>query len=90
MKTERKSLQSTKPDVDILVQDLNNYFPISKQPNVKLNQVYYALIDLQFIVTEYIDLTGCFLKRSLQGNKYILVGYHFDSNYIHSIPIKSR
>ena len=46
MKMEYKGLQSTKPDIDILVWDLNDCFPALENPNVKSNQVYYTLIDL--------------------------------------------
>ena len=90
MKIEYKGLQSTKPDMNISAQDLNDCFPALENPNAKSNQVYYTIIDPQSIVTAYVDLTDCFPKRSLQGNKCILVGYHFDSNYMHDIPIKSR
>ena len=36
------------------------------------------------------DLTGRFPKRPSRGNEYILVGYHYDGNYIHGIPVKDR
>ena len=36
------------------------------------------------------DLTGRFPKRSSQGNQYILVGYHYDANYIIGMPVKNR
>ena len=36
------------------------------------------------------DLTGRFPQRFSQGNQYILVGYHFDENYITGIPLESR
>jgi len=34
------------------------------------------------------DLIGCFPKKSSRGNKYILVGYYYNANYIHGIPLK--
>ena len=39
---------------------------------------------------EYIDLIGWFLKRLSQGNKHIMVGYHYDPNYILAILLKNR
>ena len=36
------------------------------------------------------DLAGRFLRKSLQGNEYILVGYHYDANYNRAILIKNR
>ena len=38
----------------------------------------------------YIDLTRQFPKQSSRDNEYILVSYHYDSNYILGIPIKNR
>ena len=35
-------------------------------------------------------MTGRFPMRSSQGNEYILVGYHYNGDYIHRIPIKNR
>ena len=36
------------------------------------------------------DLTGLFPKRSSSENQCILVGYHYDGNYVHGTPIKIR
>ena len=37
-----------------------------------------------------VDLTGLFPKKFSQDNEHILVAYHYDSNYIHSHPLKDR
>ena len=36
------------------------------------------------------DLAGHFPKKFSRDNKYILVVYHYDSNYIHSHQVKDR
>ena len=36
------------------------------------------------------DLTGRFPKKSSRGNKYIMVVYNYDANYIHGLPLKNR
>ena len=36
------------------------------------------------------DLTGRFPKWSSHKNEYILVGYYYDGNYIHSILVKDQ
>ena len=36
------------------------------------------------------DLIDRFPQRSSRGNKYILVGYHYDSNVIYDILIQNR
>jgi len=69
---------------------MQDYLPLPNIPNLKINAVYYALIDLSKLSTGYIDLTRRFPKRLSRDNKYILVVYYYDRNYIHSIPVKNR
>ena len=88
MKTERKGLQSTKSNVTTSIQESLDFFPPSDRPNVKTNQVCHALVDRISLTTSYIDITGLFLKRSSSGNQHVLVGYHYDGNYIHGTLIK--
>lgn len=90
MKTNLQGLQSTKSDEITPLQESLDFFLPSDRPNVKTNQVCYALIDRNYLTTAYMDLTGRFPKRSSRGNQYVLVGYHYDSNHIHGIPIKIR
>ena len=89
-----KKLKNKYPgtSLDKLVQkDIeDDAFPISPVPNVKTNEVLYALIKEDNIEGAAFDLTGRFPQRSSSGNQYILVGYHFDANYIEGIPLKSR
>ena len=93
MNSERQGLQSTKlhsTNTSNSALDLDDYFPSSDSPNVKTKSVCYALVNLEEISTAYIDLTGRFPKKSLRGNEYILVGYHYDGNCILGEPIKDR
>ena len=68
---------------------LNSFLP-SPVSNIKSNDVAYTIIDKNDIFTAYIDLTGRFPMRSSRGNQYILVGYHFDDNFIYGKGIKDR
>ena len=90
--SERKGLQSTQsiPDKEQEENDDKDSFPLSNVSNVRTDDVCYAIVNPQEVNTGYIGLTGQFCKRSSRGNKYILVGYHFDDNYIRGIPIKNR
>lgn len=38
----------------------------------------------------YMDLTGKFPYTSAEGNKYLLVAYHFDVNAHKAEPIENR
>ena len=84
----------TKPGqtiADTLKQDINeDHFPPSPTPNVKTNNVCYAIIDKEEISTAYTDLTGRFPMRSSQGNQYVMVAYHYDANLIYGKAIKDR
>ena len=65
-------------------------FPSSNNPNIEINHVCYVLINPQEVIIGYIDLTGRFPKRLVIENQYILIGYHYNTNHIRSIPIKNR
>ena len=69
---------------------MQDYFPLSDTPNIRSNMACYALIDYSQSSIGYINLTGRFPKRSSCRNEYILIGYHYDRNYIHGIPVKNR
>ena len=59
-----------------------DHFLISEVPNTRTNYVYYTIIDLEEVVTWYMDLTGYFPRRSSCSNEYIMVAYYFDTNHI--------
>ena len=69
---------------------LDDAFPQYNVPNVKTNDVVYQIIDPRKMDKAYIDLAGQFPYMSRQGNQYILVGYHYDGNYIAATPLKRR
>ena len=52
------------------------------------NLLFCKTVDLSGKI--YTDQTGRFPVTSSQGNKYILVAYHFDSKTIHAEPLKTR
>ena len=102
---ERQNLQSTKnnnPSTTLLQQatstspslkhedDDKDYFPSPETPNVKTKNVIYAVIDTRKLGQASMDLTGKFPYISRRGNQYILVGYHYDANYIAAVPVKRR
>ena len=74
-------VKSTYPQEDITLKE-NNY--------IKNYDVYYALVDLPELVAGFINLTGYFPQRSLLGNEYIFIRYHFNTNHIRAISIKNR
>ena len=57
-------------------------FPPSDLPIIKTHQVISSIIQSSHSGIGYTDLTGQFNFRSSRGNKYILIGYHYDANTI--------
>ena len=96
MKKQRKNLQSTKTKGSLTSSTttpkaaLQEHFPESPTPNTKNHQVAYIVIDKDELNTAYQDLTGRFPIRFTQGNEYILIGYHYNSNCIIAHPVKNR
>ena len=85
MKQERSGLQSTKDETNELEDD---WCPTPDTPNVRTKDVVYAVLREEDVA--YIDLPGKFPRRSRQGNRYLLICYHYDGNMIWAEPIKSR
>ena len=69
---------------------MTDAFPSSPDPNLRTNQVAYAIIDPDNMINGYFDLAGKFPQRSSSGNQYVLVGYNFDANSILATPFKNR
>ena len=63
LKSELQSLKHTS-NVNSASQNYQDHYPISDQPNVRHNQVCYALINPSSSVTGYMDLIRRFPKRS--------------------------
>ena len=92
---ERQNLQSTKlklhtPDTVKQEEDehIDDFFPLSNAPNVKTHDVAYRIIQFQPSGKAYVDLTGRFPYSSSRGNQYLMVGYHYDSNFVMAEAIK--
>ena len=69
---------------------MQDLFSNSKISNIRTNQVCYAILNSEKIVTRCMDLIGRFPRRLLRENEYILLGYHYDTNHIRVIPMKNR
>ena len=91
--TERQGLKSTSSTIvppETEEEIMQDYFPLSDQPNIKTNAACYVLIHPNNDSTACIDLTIRFPKRSSRGNECILAGYHHDANCILGHPMKNR
>ena len=74
---------------EILQVDLDDdSFPVSPTPNIKTNYVAYMIINRSDISTAYTDLTGQFPCKSISGNEYVMVAYHYNGNTIIGCPLK--
>ena len=89
MYAERKELQSTKSKDKEKKEEMDSFFALDK-PNIRVNYVYYTIIDPNETITRYLELTRRFPKQSSRRNRYIMVSYYYDANYIRDIPIKNR
>ena len=63
---------------------LKDTFPPSTSPNIKTNNVIYAIIEAEDTISSYFYLTGRFPQHTSRGNWYLIV----DTNSILEIPIK--
>jgi hypothetical protein len=61
-------------------------------PTIKQNNIFIKIYDVEddTMGLIYIDQTGCFPKKNSQGNQYIMVLAHIDSNAILAEPMKYR
>lgn len=68
LNTKKQGLKSTKlkqsNNKTIAAQDDTDYFPSSLIPNIKTNDVCYAIFDLAVVTAGYMDFTGSFPKTS--------------------------
>ena len=80
---ESKSLHSTKTNKDIV--------PSQYPDNVKAHENLCAIFGSNELASKsYSDQTGKFPIKSSQCSQYIFIMYHYDTNTIHAVPIKSR
>ena len=86
----KRDLPSDKNSREVVQKEiLDDAFPLSVKPNVKTASVIYALVRSKDGLG-YIDLTGRFPVKSSSGNQYIFLLYDYDSNTIHTRPLRSR
>ena len=57
---------------------------------MKTNEIMFKLFDTSETGITYNDQTGRFPYRSSQGNEYIMLAYHYDTNIILLQPVKNR
>lgn len=67
--------------------DLNTIQENNNQPT---HNAFITLTTTQNIHHSYSDIIGRFPVQSASGNQYMFLYYHYDANYIHAVPIKSR
>ena len=58
--------------------------------NSKSYDIICTVIEARSLHKHYSDKTVKFPVKPSSGNQYIFIMYHFDTNSIHAIPIKSR
>ena len=81
---QKKELQSEKEPEPEPGQD--QFTPSAQSEGTNL----VFLKKVNFTGKNYTDQTGRFKSTYSQGNKYILVAYHYYSNTIHTEPFKTR
>jgi hypothetical protein len=64
--------------------------PGQEPENIKTGNIMCSITTLNDVAKSYSDQTGKFPIISSRGHKYIFVFYHYDTNTIICIPIKSR
>ena len=69
---------------------IDNMSPAQEPNNIKTNDIMCTIATMDNICKSYSDQTGKFPIISSRGHKYIFVFYHYDTNTILGIPIKSR
>ena len=80
MKSERQGVRSTK--------ELKKKKYLQPEPLKKEHDMFVKILDLKEVM--YTDQTGKFPYLSSKGNRYVMVGYHIDANYIFQEPMKNR
>ena len=76
--------KTTKDDIN------NNSFASSSLPNIKTHDIVYSIVEASPKDLAYNDLIGCFPYKSSRGNKYIFVGFDYNTNIILVESINSR
>ena len=62
-----------------------------EENNAYTGDIMCSIIDTTELASKsYSDQTGTFPVTSSRGNHYIFILYHFDTNIIHTNPLKNR
>ena len=62
--------------------------PIANDDNKISNVFCFAALADKNKGTLYTDATGALPVRSIDGNQYYYVAYDYDTNYVHTVPVK--
>jgi hypothetical protein len=68
-------------------EDMDGQFPEASGKNDEQRSVYVSTY--QPLDKSYVDATGEFVAKTTNGDKLIYVFYHYDSNYIFAVTMKS-
>ena len=86
---EAKNLRSTRINQEE-GDEKEDIEPPQEPDNIKTSDILCTVIDSKELKSKsYSDQTGCFPINSAQGNHYIFLTYHYDTNTIHAVPIES-
>jgi hypothetical protein len=86
MNQKRQNIRSTSKREDV-TSDLDDVSVTPVSTGEKTNLVYAVVIDQGQL---YTDLTGRFPVRSSKGNRYVMIVYSYDCNYIKPVAMKYR
>ena len=86
-KSERQGVQSTKKT---LPEPAEEDCTEVDSKNQRTHDVWHALAGVPDLKVGYMNLTGFFPQRLFRVNDYLLAGFHRDSNYVCTVPIKNR
>ena len=94
---DRMNLQSTKitnnlpvppPSPSSTYDNINPPQDINNKPS---GDIMCMVIETSTLISKSCsNQTGYFPARSSQGNDYIFIFYHYDTNSIHALPLKNR
>ena len=70
--------------------DMSDFAPVQENNNQKTNNIMCTLVSTEKWCKSYSDQTGKFPITSSRSHKYIVVFYHYDTNTIQRIAIKSH
>ena len=88
LKKQRQNVRSTKRKVTF--SDDDEMIPQSITANSPGKQKFFFVKTMNAEGTIYTDQTGCFPTQSRRGNKFIMIIYDVDGNYIDGEPMRDH